>query len=77
MASYRSDRDGGSGSGSGGGGGHEMEMVQRVVRDVGDVVEGRKSWKDLLAGFVEQASGAGSAIENGSASPERRRRRRD
>jgi hypothetical protein len=59
-----------------------MEMVERVVRDVGDVVEGRKSWKDLLAGFVEQAGGAasGSAIENGSASgstsPERRRRRR-
>jgi hypothetical protein len=79
MASYRSDRDrDGGGSGSGG---HEMEMVERVVRDVGDVVEGRKSWKDLLAGFVEQAaSGSRGAIENGSgsgsASPERRRRRR-
>jgi len=74
MASYRTDRDGDRD-----GGARSSEMVERVVRDVGDVVEGRKSWKDLLAGFVEQASGAGSAIENGSASasPERRRRRRD
>jgi hypothetical protein len=74
MASYRSDRDRDRDGGAIG-----SEMVERVVRDVGDVVEGRKSWKDLLAGFVEQASGAasgsGSAIENGSASPERRRRR--
>jgi hypothetical protein len=89
VAGYRSDRDmdrdgGGSGSGSGGLGGGigSSEMVERVVRDVGDVVEGRKSWKDLLAGFVQQAGGAASgsreSIENGSgsASPERRRRRR-
>jgi hypothetical protein len=78
MASYRSDRDRDRDRN---GGTSSSEMVERVVRDVGDVVEGRKSWKDLLAGFVEQASGAvsGSAIENGSASasPERRRRRRD
>jgi hypothetical protein len=75
MASYRSDRDRDR---DGGGGARSSEMVERVVRDVGDVVEGRKSWKDLLAGFVEQAGGAASAIENGSASasPERRRRRR-
>lgn len=43
----------------GGRGGSETEMVERVVRDFGDVVEGRKSWKDLLAGFIGEAGGQG------------------
>jgi len=34
-------------------------MVERVVRDFGDVIEGRKTWKDLLMGFVAEAGASG------------------
>jgi hypothetical protein len=54
-----------------GGGGKESEMVERVVRDFGDVVDGRKSWRDLLGGLVGDVGGGGSGSRDG------RRRRRD
>lgn len=52
------------------GGGGQTEMVERIARDFGDVVDGRKSWRDLLGGLMEGVSGAGG--EDGG-----RRRRRD
>jgi hypothetical protein len=53
----RFDRDGRPVNGTRGGG-RETEMVERIVHDFGDVVDGRKSWRDLLAGFMAEA-GAG------------------
>jgi hypothetical protein len=46
-------------------------MVERFTRDIGDVIEGRKSWKDMLRAFVEEAGGGGSSA--GSDSGRRRR----
>lgn len=40
-------------------GNRESEMVERVVRDFGDVVDGRKSWKDLLGDLVQAGRGEG------------------
>ena len=37
-----------------------QEMVERLARDFGDVVDGRKTWRDLLRGFVEEAGGSHS-----------------
>lgn len=59
-------------SGISGGGGKESEMVEKIVRDVGDVVDGRKTWKDLLKSVVSDASLGGGE----SASDTARRRRR-
>jgi len=66
-------RDGERGLGGGGGlsallgegggdrGAGQQEMIERVVSDFGDVVDGRKSWKDLLRGLMEeQGSNSGS-----------------
>lgn len=36
------------------GGGKQSEMVEKIVRDVGDVVEGRKTWRDMLADVVRE-----------------------
>ncbi len=38
----------------------ETEMVERIVHDFEDVVEGRQSWKSLLRGFFEEAGGGRS-----------------
>ena len=38
------------------GGGGQTEMVERIMHDVGDVVEGRKTWRDLLAGFMDEGT---------------------
>jgi len=55
----RFDRDGrridGGGSRDGGGGGGEM--VERLAHDFGDVVDGRKSWRELLGSFGELGGG--------------------
>lgn len=76
----RFDPDGqplGKGSSREGGGGtqHE-EMVERLAKDFTDVVDGRKSWKDLLRGLVEH-TGAAEALGSGSGGERERRRRRD
>lgn len=69
------DRDGRAFSRGGGGG--QQEMVEKLTKDFGDVVSGKKSWKDMLLGIVEGASSLGSAGgSEGSGSPERPRRRR-
>ena len=47
-------------------------MVERFTKDFGDVIEGRKSWKDMLKTFAEVASGGGGSP---SGSDSRRRRR--
>lgn len=62
-----------------GGGGRQSEMVEKIVRDVGDVVEGKKTWKDLLIGVVSAAQGSEESFERGGGSEDeggRRRRRR-
>jgi hypothetical protein len=46
-------------------------MVERFARDFGDVIEGRKSWKDMLRSFVEEA---GAAASPGGSDSGRRRR---
>lgn len=55
-------------------------MVERLSRDFGDLIEGRKTWKDMLMGFVEEAGrggiGGSEGSGGGSRSPERRRHRR-
>lgn len=35
----------------------ETEMVERIVHDFEDVMEGRQSWRSLLRGFFEEAGG--------------------
>lgn len=77
------DRDGERDDEHEGGGG--QEMVEKFARDFGDVFEGRKTWKDLLRGFVEEAGslsalGGGGSRESldddrGSGSGKRRKRR--
>ena len=42
------------------GGNPQTEMVERIVHDFGDVVDGRKSWRDLLKSFTDEAGGSGS-----------------
>lgn len=55
-------------------------MVEKIVHDFGDVVDGKKSWKDLLGGLME-GGGLGAALSGGSSSDVRdlssRRKRRD
>lgn len=51
-------------------------MVERIARDFTDVVDGRKSWKDLLHTFVEQAGGTGVS-STGSEGGRQRKRGRD
>ncbi|CZR60758.1 uncharacterized protein PAC_10654 [Phialocephala subalpina] len=49
--------------------GHEgggQEMVEKFARDFGDVFEGKKTWRDLLTGFVESAGGLGALTGGGS-----------
>jgi hypothetical protein len=38
----------------------ETEMVERIVHDFEDVIEGRQTWRSLLRGFFEEAGGGGS-----------------
>lgn len=74
MLPDRFDRDGRPLDGSRGlfGSGGQKEMVERVVRDFGDVVDGRKSWKDLLGTLIGDVGGASGGGGGGSS-----RRRRD
>lgn len=51
-------------------------MVERIAKDFTEVIDGRKSWKDLLRGLVEQ-TGAAEAFSSGSGGERERRRRRD
>ena len=37
----------------------ETEMVERIVHDFEDAIEGRQSWRSLLQGFFEEAGGGG------------------
>lgn len=73
-----SGRSRGSGNGTGTGDG-QQEMVERFVTGVGDVVEGRKTWKDLLRGVLEggdDGGGGNSSTEDlrrGRGSSRRRR----
>jgi len=39
------------------GGGGSGEMVERLAHDFGDIIDGRKSWKDLLSTFGELGGG--------------------
>ena len=50
-------------------------MVERIAKDFTDVVDGRKSWKDLIRGLVEH-TGAGEILGSGPGG-EREKRRRD
>jgi len=57
------------------------EMVEKLVGDLGDVVDGRKSWKDLLREVVEGVGGSGAGKREGDDGDDdevvaRRRRRR-
>jgi len=36
----------------------EIEMVERIVHDFEDVIEGRQSWRSLLRGFFEKGGGS-------------------
>lgn len=55
-------------------GGGQTEMVERLVADFGDVIEGRKSWKDMLRDVVVSAQGAGlGGLAGGGGSDEERR----
>ena len=65
----------------GAGGGGQGEMVEKLVHDFGDVVDGRKSWKDLLGGLMDGGglgaalggSGGGSGSDRESSSRRKRR----
>ena len=68
----RVDRSRGGGLFGGSGGGGQSEMMERVVRDIGDVVDGRKSLKDLIGDLV--GNGGGSRDSGGGSAASRRRR---
>lgn len=76
----RFDKNGRPLNGTRGGAGGQGEMVEKIMHDFGDVVDGKKSWKDLLSGLVEGGGlsalggGGGSGSDRESSS---RRRRRD
>jgi hypothetical protein len=61
-------------------GGGQGEMVEKIMHDFGDVVDGRKSWKDMLGGLM-QGGGLGAALGGGGSSSDvrdsGRRRRQD
>jgi len=38
----------------------ETEIVERIVHDFENVIEGKQSWRSLLRGFFEEAGGGGS-----------------
>lgn len=57
------------------GGSGQKEMVEKLAGDFGDVMEGRKTWKDLLRGFVEEAAGAGGSSSGSERESSSRRRR--
>jgi len=61
-------------SGGNGSGGSQTEMVEKLAHDFGDVMDGKKSWKDMLRGFIEEAGGVGSGSERGESSKRRRDR---
>ncbi|KAH8676734.1 hypothetical protein BGZ60DRAFT_264545 [Tricladium varicosporioides] len=50
----------------------ESEMVERVVHSFGDVVEGRKTWKDMLKELVESSQGMDSGSDRGVSDHRRR-----
>lgn len=60
-------------------------MVEKWAKDFGDVFEGKKTWKDLLMGFVAEAGAASGSRESlndhehddRDRDRDRRRRRRD
>lgn len=43
------------------------EMVERVVRGVGDVIAGKQTWGDLLLGLVEDRAVGGDSMTDLSA----------
>lgn len=45
--------------------GGESEIVERIARDVGEVLEGRASWRDLLMGVLDDASGVAAGAGAG------------
>ena len=56
-------------------------MVERIMNDFGAVVDGRKSWKDMLGGFMEGGGlsalgGAGGGGGSGSDRESKSRRKR-
>lgn len=55
------------------GGGGEQEMVEKLVTGFGEVVEGRKSWKDLLRGVLDGGSTSDLGGGGGGSSSRRRR----
>ena len=67
------------------GGAGQGDIVEKIMHDFGDVVDGRKSWKDLLGGLMEGGglgalgggggggSGAGSGSDRESGSRRKRR----
>lgn len=68
-------------------GGGGQEMVEKWAKDFGDVFEGKKTWKDLLMGFVAEAGSLGGAsgsreslddrdLDDRDRDRDRRRRRR-
>jgi hypothetical protein len=51
----------------------QPEMVERIVHDFGDVLEGRQSWMSLLRGFFEEAAGDSRSGDGGGGGGRRRR----
>lgn len=51
-------------------------MVEKITKDFTDVMDGRKSWKDLLRGLVLQ-TGAADAFASSAGGVRERRRRHD
>jgi len=79
--SFSRSRSRSKGGGGVGGGDKQTEMVERLASDFGDVMQGRKTWKDLLAELLSDHTGALTGSDGGggskdSGSPSRRERRR-
>ena len=51
-------------------------MVERLVQDFTGVLDGKKTWKDMLKGLTEGVGGAGEIREDDSDLGTSRRKRR-
>lgn len=66
------ERGFGAGASASGSGSGQQEMVEKLIGGFGDVVEGRKSWKDLLVGLLD-GNGSTSDLSAGGGRRSRRR----
>lgn len=69
----RFDKNGRPLDGSRAAGGDGTELVEKIIHDCGDVIDGRKSWKDLISGLMEGGGLGGGGPDRDSVGRRKRR----